>query len=165
YVCRYDSDGNLLETKQVNINFPISYIEQPVPMIMLASGGFAIATTNSAAWYTYLKIFDHDFNLVHSRVITWPPGYYTITARHICEMPGGDIAISASVQNGTYTTAWINAALILTTPDGTIKSLVIRGDSVLNYVAHAVSPFAGGYFAVSSTKKGWLSFDGTFVNY
>ena len=165
YACRYDTDGNLLETKQVNINFPANYAEQPVSIIRLANGGFAIAMASSFTWFTYLKIFDHDFNLVYSRVFTLPAGYYTFLVQHICELPGGDIAISATVNNSNFYNSWINAAFLLTNPDGSMKSLVIRGDTILSYEAHAVSPFEGGFFAVSSTKTGWLSFEGTFVNY
>ncbi len=165
YACRYDSDGNLLETKQVNINFPISYVEQPVLMIRLANGGFAIAMGSSFTQYSYLKIFDHDFNLVHSKVIFPPAGYYAFYVQQICEISEGNIAIAATVNSGDFFTSWINAALLLTNSDGTFQSLVIRGDSVLNQEAHAVSPFTGGFFAASSTKKHWQSFDGTFVNY
>ena len=167
YACRYDAEGNLLETKQVNINFPISYVEQPIPMIRLANGGFAIATANSFTWFTYLKIFDRDFNIVYSRVFTWPAGYYTFLAQYICELPNGDIAISATATaSNSYTSAWIHSVFLLTNPDGTVKSsLIINKDTLVNQAAPVVSPFAGGFFAVTSTKTGWLSYEGTFVNY
>ena len=165
YACRYDLDGNLLDTKQVNTNFPNAYAEKPVSIIRLANGGFAIAMPSSYSWYSFLKILDHDFNVVHAMVFAPPAGYWTFQVKHICELPGGDIAMTATVNNGNNINSWINAAIVLTGPDGTIQSLTIRGDTLVNQVANAVSPCADGFFAISSTKTGWLSNRGAFVNY
>ena len=167
YACRYDTDGNLLDTKQVNTNFPNSYAENPVSIIRLANGGFAIAMPSSLTWCTYLKILDRDFNLIYSKVMTHPvqTEYYTFLVQNICELPGGDIALAATVNYGDFVNVWMNAAVVLTGPDGTTKSLVLMGDSVVNQIAHVMSPCAGGFFTVSSTKTGWYSTNGAFVNY
>jgi hypothetical protein len=167
YACRYDADGNLTETVQVNLNFPAWSAEEPVSMIRLANGGFAIAMSSQWTWMPYLKILDRGFNQVHSIALTYSPsGNYGRSILHICELPDGDIAIAGRLNNGasaSYT--WITTEIMLARPDGTVKSFVTLGDSLHNRLSHAVAPCAGGFFAASSTKSEWLAEDGCMVNY
>jgi Domain of unknown function (DUF5122) beta-propeller len=166
YACRYDPDGNLTETIQVNLNFPVYTAEDPVSMIRLANGGFAFAMSSQWTWMPYLKILDRDFNLVHSTALTYSPsGTWGRSILQICELPNGDIAIAARFNNGTNNSVWITTEIMLARPDGIVKSLTPLGDSLHNRLSHAVSPCTGGFFAASSTKSDWLSNDGSIVNY
>jgi len=110
YACRYDAEGNLLETRQVNLNFDRNYVDPPMSMIRLSNGGFAIAMSSAFTWSIYLKILDHDFNLVHSRVILSFATDWALLVRHICELPGGDLAMAATVSYGDNSTSYINAS-------------------------------------------------------
>jgi len=165
YACRYLSNGNLLEKKQVNLNYPAGATQPPACIIRLAYGGFAVAMSSNYSNVSYLKILDHDFNLKYSRVILSPVKDGGVQVQHMCEMPNGDIAISIIVGKANTTDIWLNAAIYLTKPDGTIKSISILGDSVSNHVAHVLSTCEGGFFAASSTKTSWLDNTGSFVSY
>ena len=165
YACRYDREGNLVETKQVNLNFERGFVEPPLSMIRLSNGGFAIAMSSSFTWSIYLKILDHDFNVVHSRAFLSFATDWAFLVRNICELPGGDLAMAATVSYGDNNTSYMNASVLLTGPDGTLKSIFTRRDSVINQVPQVVSPWTGGFFAVTTSMSGWLSNNGTFVNY
>jgi len=163
--CRYDLDGNLIYTKQVNLNFPNNYVELPASIIRLANGGFAVAMPSPYTWSSYLKILDHDFNLVYSSVIAPPAGYWNFIVHHICEMPGGDIAMVATISNGDNNVSWINNVFLITTPNGNIRSFVVRGDTTFSHIAQTVSTCDGGFFSASSVMNGWMTNIGTIVNY
>ena len=166
YVCRYDMEGNFLDRKTINVNVPAVYSSIPVILLPLSNGGYALAM--SAIYFTmssYLKILDSDFNLVYSRGITPPPGYNNFTVQNICETPGGGIALTGSMGGGNLDYSYINYAVILTEPNGIIKSYAIVGDSTSNEMSIALSPYPGGYFAATSSMSEWNSDDGSFVDY
>jgi hypothetical protein len=61
------------------------------------------------------EILDHDFNLVHAKVIALHR-VLALSVKHICEMPGGDIAMAATINQSDNINSWINAAFVLTGP-------------------------------------------------
>jgi len=165
YACRYDAEGNLLATKQVNLNYPSLYTELPISIIKLSGGGFALAFSNSYSWNGALKILDSDFNLVYASALSVPAGCDYFLVQHICEMPNGDLAIAAAIGHSKLSAAWINSAIVVAEQNGTIKSLHVMGDTVSNHLTNTVSTCTGGFFAASSRMNGLLSGLGSIVNY
>jgi len=165
-VCRYDNDGNFLDEKTININAGYMYSSNPAIFIRMANGNYAFAL-NGISWSQsgYLKILDSDFNLIYSRFIPAPPGYYNFTVMSIAENTDGGIVVTGSMGGGNLSHSYVGSALVVTETNGINRSFDIAGDTTYNSIAFASSPYSGGYFSVASTMTEWNSDDGSFVEY
>jgi|GEM_PF-2713106 len=166
YACRYDRDGNFIDGHAVNANGPADYTQIPAFIIPLSNGGYAITTSSMFSNSGLLKILDANFNLLYSRAVLPSADYSVLTIQNVCELPNGDFAISAAVGESKFMgLAYIHPALILTGPNGIIKSTCITGDSVHSAMSYTVTPYHDGFFAVTSDMADWGGSQGSFVDY
>lgn len=168
-VCIYNNDGNSLSEKRINTNYSTANEQSPYEIIMLSNGNFAVAGSSTGFWPSvngYLKILDHDFNLLHSKAFFAPDNYRDFNILGLTEIPDGSIAITASTSyNCTCDTAITNTILLKTDLTGSVKSVCLMKDWANNETPNAVAAFSGGSFALTSKISAGNIVNGSIVDY
>ncbi len=164
-VCTYDNDGNLKNTKLITITIN-GGTNAPYDVIQLKNGNFVIAG-GSTDGLGRLKITDNAFNTLYSRTYSPSPDLVCCYIRGICEMANGDIMMTASTMNQSFTnyTNDFLTMLLITGPTGIKKSLTVLPDSIYNETPNCLVNYNDGMLGISAKMIGVNSGNGTFVSY
>ncbi len=165
-VCSYNNDGDSVSTKVINTGFDNGY-KSVYDVLQLKNGNFVFAGSDMVfSGNGYLKITDNLFNVLYSRTIPDPPGYFGYFIRGICEMPDSSIAFTASTSyNGIQQNMGAVYTLLLRTNllgQKISESLVV--DTGYAETPNCLANQQQGMFAVTSRKKGVYGDDGTFLD-